>query len=411
MVFGRLLYSAGIRFYNLAIFLLIPFNKKAGDIYRGRQASKKELQKHQKHDKTVWVHCASLGEFEQGRPVIEALKKLGCYVVLSFFSPSGYQVRKNYQWADKILYLPADTPKNASIWIEKINPTLTIFVKYEFWIHYLTELHRKSITTISISTIFRPEQLFFRPYGRFYLKTLKGIDKIFTQDRQSLQLLDKHGVKNTEVGGDTRFDRVYALRKNKFRDEILEQFKENSRIFIVGSCWSEDLALLETFIRDMSGKMKFILAPHSMSENYLRASEKFSKKSIRYSRANSSNIGDKHILIIDNIGMLSNLYRYGEYAYVGGGFGAGLHNVLEPATFGLPVFFGNKNYKKFREANELIERDAAFPVGNSEEFKNSFRLIEGEGERKKTGDICYNYVLENTGATDKIVKFAKYVIN
>lgn len=360
----------------------------------------------------VWVHCASLGEFEQGRPIIESIKQEfpSHKIFLTFFSPSGYEVRKNYPLADYVFYLPVDTAKNARRFIEALKPILAIFVKYEYWYHYSAALRKRNIPLISTSSIFRKEHLFFQRVGGFFRKILKNFSYFFVQNTESVKLLQSIGIQNCMQSGDTRFDRVNKILKQNEPIPIAEKFKNNQKVFVVGSCWPEDLDVLIPFINE--NKLKFIVAPHEITESFISGFEKALQiKSIRYSQVGNKNIEDYNVLLIDNVGMLSKLYRYGEFAYIGGAFGKGLHNILEAACYGIPVLFGNRNYEKFQEANDLINRGGAFAVEDYPDFKEKYELLNVPESFLLACEVTRQYVEENLGATEKIMKYCRDILN
>ena len=359
----------------------------------------------------VWIHCASLGEFEQARPLIEILKKEynGLKILLTFFSPSGYEVRKKYDKADMVAYLPWDTPSNAATFVSISKPSMAIFVKYEYWYHYTNVLKEKGIPIVSISSIFREGQLFFKPYGGFYRAILKNFSHFFVQNDVSLRLLHSIGIQQCSVAGDTRFDRVHEIAQRGEELPIAHKFKSGQNTFVVGSCWPEDFAVLEPFINQDT--IKFIIAPHEISEDFIQGLEKSLRvKSIRYSQAHNSNLEDCQVLIIDNIGMLSRLYRYGEFAFVGGAFGKGLHNILEAACYGVPIFFGNKNYEKFQEAVDLINRGGAFEVKDYTDFKSKYEMLNTPENFLLACEVTKSYVVENLGATEKIMRYCRTLL-
>ncbi|MCE2996963.1 MAG: 3-deoxy-D-manno-octulosonic acid transferase [Cyclobacteriaceae bacterium] len=360
----------------------------------------------------IWVHCASLGEFEQGRPIIEALRTQfpKHKILLTFFSPSGYENKKDYTQADFIFYLPWDTPTNAKRFIEITKPVLAIFIKYEFWYNYSQALKNRSIPLISASCILRPEQAFFKWYGSVFRKTLYNFHYFFTQNIETQELLTKLHIPST-VAGDTRFDRVHQITQSGAAIELAARFKNNQKVLVAGSCWKEDMEVLSPFINDHYQQLKFIIAPHEISESFLNYIEKsISAKTIRYSQAKEG-VEDYDVLIIDNIGMLSRLYRYGEFAYVGGAFGDGLHNILEAACYGLPIFFGNKNYKKFQEATDLMMRGGAFEVSGYTELKQKYESLNNRPENFLLAcEVTRAYVQENLGATKKIVDYCTKLI-
>ncbi len=361
--------------------------------------------------KTIWIHVASLGEFEQGRPIIEKLKAdFPTYkILLTFFSPSGYEIRKNYELADHVFYLPADTKKNAKRFIEIVNPALVIFVKYEFWLHYLNTLQTKKIPTLLVSAIFRPNQLFFKSHGGLFKKVLAGFDQIFVQNEVSFQLLKKYNYNRIELAGDTRVDRVAAIAAQAKRYAIIEKFADKNKVLVCGSTWPPDEAILIDFIKK-SSDWKFIIAPHEIKESNIKRLQKMlPKKTIRYSEADVDSVLKNSILIIDNIGMLSSIYRFGKVAYIGGGFGNGIHNTLEPIAFGLPVIFGPK-FKKFNEASTLVGKGGSFTIANSTEFLNIMNQLEKEDFYTKASQEAQNYILQNRGATEKILNYISKIL-
>lgn len=404
-------------FYNFIIHLLAIlyriaalFNYKAKQFVNGRRDifNKISLVLKSHQSQLAWIHCASLGEFEQGRPIIEALKKerKNTKVLLTFFSPSGYEIRKNYEFADYVFYLPWDTPRNAKKFIEITKPSLAIFVKYEFWYNYSSELKKKNIPLLSVSCILRPEQAFFKSYGFIFRKILHNFDHFFVQNQETKKLLSSIGIKST-LAGDTRFDRVLQIIQSTEEIGLAKKFKNDQKLLVAGSCWSEDIDVLIPVINTNQYNLKFIIAPHEITEAFISSIEtSLQVKSVRYSKASEDSIADSSVLIIDNIGMLSRLYRYGEVAYVGGGFGAGLHNILEAACYGVPIFFGNKNYQKYQEAKELIMRGGAFEISGYSEFKAKYELLNNRPENFLLAcEVTKGYVEENIGATKKIMEY------
>ena len=330
--------------------------------------------------------------------------------MLTFFSPSGYENQKDYKNADAIFYLPWDTKSNAKKFVEITKPSLAIFIKYEFWYNYTTALKQKAIPLISVSCILRPTQPFFKWYGVIFRSTLKNFDHFFAQNKETIDLLASIGIKGTLVG-DTRFDRVHQIIQSGREIDIIPEFKNGQKLLVAGSCWPEDMEILYPFINENQYQLKFIIAPHELSEAFLKKIENsISVKSVRYSMA-KENIGNYSVLLIDNIGLLSRLYRYGEFAYVGGAFGAGLHNILEAACYGIPIFFGNKNYKKFQEANELIMRGGAFEVNDYSELKAKYELLNNYPENFLLAcEVTHSYVEENLGATKKIMNYLSSIL-
>jgi 3-deoxy-D-manno-octulosonic-acid transferase len=356
--------------------------------------------------KYIWFHAASLGEFEQGRPMIETLRQRypEYKILLTFFSPSGYEVRKNYDGADVICYLPFDTPYKVRKFLNLANPAVAVFIKYEFWLNYLTELKKRSIKTYLISAIFRPNQLFFRWYGRWYRKALTCFDMLFVQDEDSKKLLAGYGIRHVEVCGDTRFDRVLEIRQNARLLPEVETFVEGSRpILIVGSSWPEDEEIIIPYF-NAHPEMKLIIAPHEIHrEHLLYIQSLLNRPSIRLSESGEESLRTNDCLIIDSFGLLSSIYRYGDVAYIGGGFGGGIHNTLEAAVYGVPVIFGPK-YHKFREAKGLIACGAGFPVDQANAFTDCMnRFISDPESRRKAGMAAGDFVHRNAGATEKIL--------
>ena len=408
---NRLLYTTGIYCYAFLLKAAAIFHPKARQFVNGRKQLFLNLKKAFEKNKApvAWFHCASLGEFEQGRPLIEAFKKEypGYKILLTFFSPSGYEIRKNYPQADWVFYLPLDTPNNAKQFISLSNPEVAFIIKYEFWNNILKYAHRKKIPVLSVSSIFRKDHPFFKFYGKLFRHSLNYFDHFFVQDEKSAALLNSIGLKNSSTSGDTRFDRVKGIREKVKSIPIAETFSKDSKVFIIGSCWPADMEVLNTFINDRKD-LKFIIAPHNIDRKFIqRMDHDLMRDSICFSEAKEKGAGEKEVLIIDNVGMLSSLYQYGDYAYIGGAFGQGLHNILEPATFGLPVFFGNKNFKKFREANDLINLGGAFSVKSYSNFRKHFEKVEEAETYQMIKEINAGYVKNNSGATEIIITYCK----
>lgn len=407
------LYNSFLRIVALLLPAAGLFHGKTRAFVRGRKGLIPLIEKSTAglKSKCVWVHCASLGEFEQGRPVIEALKKEfpAHPVVVTFFSSSGYEIRKNYAGADYIFYLPWDTAGNATRFVDAINPALAIFVKYEFWYHYTAVLSQRNIPLVSVSSIFRRNQIFFKPRGSFFRSLLSRFSYFFVQNHESVKLLHSIGITSCSVAGDTRFDRVHSIVTNAEEIPVAAQFKANEKVMVVGSCWPEDLEVLLPLINEH--RLKFILAPHEISEAFLGEIEKsIHVKSIRYSTALHQNPEPFSVLIIDNIGMLSRLYRYGEFAFIGGAFGKGLHNILEAACYGIPVLFGNKRYEKFQEAVDLINQGGAFAVADYADLKNKYEILNIPETFLLACDVTRQYVENNLGATEKIMQYCRKLL-
>lgn len=397
------LYNLIIHLYTLLLRLAALWNPKAKLWVAGRRYIFDKLQKTIKHDRPLaWFHCASLGEFEQGRPVIEAYKKQfpTHRILVTFFSPSGYEVRKNYTSADYIFYLPADTTRNARRFVALVKPHIAFFVKYEYWFNYLRQLHKAGVPVVGVSSIFRPGQRFFRWYGRWQLAALKRFDHFFVQDQQSADLLAKAGITQASVSGDTRFDRVAEVARQKRSFPLVEQFAAGHQVFIAGSTWPPDEAMVRLLIEKNIPNLKFIIAPHEVHEARIqRLVESLPHETVRFSQASDQNLAEARVLVIDNIGILSHLYQYADVANIGGGFGVGIHNILEAATFELPVLFG-PNYHKFREAVELIAQGGAFSFGNEQEFLAAALPLLTDGSRRKAAaHIARQYVESRQGAT------------
>ena len=403
----RLLYNAGIFLYSAIAWIIAPFNRKARAWVNGRKNWYDSLKgKIVAGEKYIWIHCASLGEFEQGRPVIESIKKEkpAYRILLTFFSPSGYEIRKNYPLADIICYLPYDTPGNAEKFISLVNPAIAIFVKYEFWDNFISGLNRKMIPLYLISGIFRKEQLFFRWYGGFFRKILGKFTRIFVQDQESLELLKAIGIINVSVAGDTRFDRVAEIAGQTKEIPQMGRFRGSEKLFLAGSSWKPDEEIIAKYINSYPGIMKWVFAPHEIdNENIERLEKLFTVKSVRFTEF-TDNSADARVMIMDNIGMLSSAYRYASIAAVGGGFGKGIHNILEPACWSIPVLFG-PNFGKFREAVDLIAMEGAKSFNDYDDFEEILNLwISDETEYRKAATRAGDYVNKNRGATDLIMK-------
>ncbi len=412
--FSKGLYKVFIEIYYLGVWVSAKWlkKKKAIAFLNGRKDVFKRLKTvFEKNKKPVlWFHCASLGEFEQGRPVIESLRKEYSerFFFLTFFSPSGYEKCKNYSQVDYVEYLPKDTRANASNLVQLINPALVIFVKYEFWYFLIKGLKKKSIPIILISAKFNQNQIFFKWYGGLFRDMLKVYWKVFVQDELSKTNLEKIKVGNSQIAGDTRFDRVVELANQDFSDAIIESFKEDSLVLLCGSTWQEDIRVLSKSKIDL--KIKLIIAPHEISsKNIEEIFNHFPARSIKkYSEIDSvDEVKTINLLIIDSIGMLSKIYRYCNISYVGGAFGAGLHNILEPATYGKPIIFGQK-FERFKEARDLVDLGGAFSVKDEVLLLEKIEKLTADvNYLKSVGAICSAYVKDNVGATQKITDYIK----
>ena len=404
----NIVYNTGIRAYTMAIKTSSLFNDKAKLWVNGRKNIFAKLQEGFKNEtnKIIWVHAASLGEFEQGRPLIEKLKQKypEKKILLTFFSPSGYEIRKNYDKADYIFYLPADTPANAKKFIEIVKPETVYFIKYEFWRNYLHELYKKNIPTFLVSGIFRKEQVFFKQSGKSYRKVLDYFTHFFVQNQTSLDLLKSIDITNVTISGDTRFDRVIDIAKQTIELKKVEEFCDNKQIIIAGSSWQADEEFLAKYINSTKFDIKLIIAPHEIKEqNITRITKLLNKKVLLYSDIENANPSNFDVLIINNIGLLSSLYKYGSIAYIGGGFGVGIHNILEAATFGKAIIFGPK-YQKFKEAVDLIKLKGAFSIGDYQEMEKHFdKLLSDKEYLLETSEIAENFVKNNAGAVDLII--------
>ena len=406
-----MLYNLAIGIYDLIVHIMAPFSRKPRKMMKGHWVVYELLrQQIEKDARYIWFHAASLGEFEQGRPLIEKIRaKYPDYkILLTFFSPSGYEVRKNYRGADVVCYLPFDKPRNVKKFLDISNPVMAFFIKYEFWKNYLDELNKRRIPVYSVSSIFRKDQIFFKWYGGTYRNVLKNFDYLFVQNEASRRFLSKIGINKVTVVGDTRFDRVLQIREEAKELPLVEKFKGDSFTLVSGSSWGPDEDLfLEYF--NTHPEMKLIIAPHVIDENHLvEIISKLKRPYVRYTRADERNVQKADCLIIDCFGLLSSIYRYGEVAYIGGGFGVGIHNTLEAAVYGIPVVFGPK-YHKFMEAKQLIEAQGAFSISNYEELGSLFdRFLTDEHFHRETGSNAGFYVTNNAGATDKVLSMINF---
>jgi 3-deoxy-D-manno-octulosonic-acid transferase len=409
--------------YNLIIILasqivklVALFSPKVKLFVDGRKEVFSILQsKLNPNDKTIWFHAASLGEYEQGLPVIEKIKihYPNHKIVITFFSPSGYEVRKNNTVADATVYLPLDTKSNAQKFIKTVNPELVFFIKYEYWPNYLNELKKQNIKTYLISGIFREKQAFFKWYGGFYRNALKTFDYFFVQNESSKNLIQSIGFNNVKISGDTRFDRVVSILERDNSLDFIEQFKDNKTTIVIGSSWPKDENLLVNYINNAAGDIKFIIAPHNIkSEQIANLKSQITKTTILFSEKDEmlkqvqhDKLEEFQVFIIDTIGILTKIYSYADIAYVGGGFGnPGVHNILEPATFGVPIVIG-PNYSHFAEATALVHQEGCVSISNQNELNEAFdNLIFNEDIRNEKGHICSTFVQMNKGATDVILK-------
>lgn len=406
------MYSLAIHLYAFVIALISPFHKKARLMRLGQWKTNSILrEKIDRNAKYIWFHASSLGEFEQGRPMMEKIKATHpeYKILLTFFSPSGYEVRKNYKGADVICYLPFDTPYRVKKFLNLANPAIAVFIKYEFWGNYLTELKKRGVPVYIISAIFRPDQLFFQWYGKLYRKMLYCFNHLFVQDERSEKLLREFGITNVTVTGDTRFDRVLDVRDQARELPFIEKFLRDksgkkSVVMVAGSSWPQDEAIFIPYFHEHP-EMKLIIAPHEIHREHLLSIQAMLKRpSVRLSEAHEDDLADKDCLIIDSFGLLSSIYRYGQIAYIGGGFGAGIHNTLEAAVYGVPVLFG-PNYHKFKEAKDLIAVGGGFPVSDEKAFQAKMdELLTYPEALAVSGQASGDFVKKNTGATDKVLR-------
>jgi 3-deoxy-D-manno-octulosonic-acid transferase len=359
-------------------------------------------------DKTIWFHAASLGEYEQGLPVIEKIKTAfpNHKIVLTFFSPSGYEVRKNNTVVDATVYLPLDTKNNAQRFLKLVHPEMVFFIKYEYWPNYLNELKKQNTKTYLISGIFRKNQMFFKWYGGFYRNALKTFDYFFVQNESSKKLLQSIGYNNVKISGDTRFDRVVAILERDNSLDFIDQFKNDTTTIVVGSSWPKDEILLVNYINQTNEKVKFIIAPHNIKSEQIQELQKsITRKSVLFSEKSTKNLAEFDVFIIDTIGILTKIYSYADIAYVGGGFGnPGVHNILEPATFGVPIVIG-PNFSHFAEATALVNMEGCVSISTQIELNEAFdNLISNDVIRNEKGHICSTFVQMNKGATVMILK-------
>ena len=405
-----LIYNICIALYARLIGLVGLWNQKAHLWSNGRKGIFEKMQQSiNPTDKIVWIHVASLGEFEQGRPIIEQMRKqnLDYKILVTFFSPSGYEIRKNYNGADYIFYLPADTPRNVKRFLDIVNPEIAIFVKYEFWLNYLYELKRRKVRTFVISAIFRKNSTFFKWYGAKWRKALESFEQMFVQNEESKTLLHSIGLDldNVVVAGDTRFDRVAELAQAVKPIELVERFKQENRLFVAGSTWGPDEDILQELIND-NPDIKFVVAPHEMEEGRIQKIIAATKAgAVRYTRCDEkTDFSNTQVLILDTIGLLSSVYSYATWSYIGGGFGVGIHNTLEAATFALPIAFG-PNYHKFKEARDMIALGAATKVESAADLKAWFNPLRDDAEHlNKVSATAKSYTLQNQGATKMIMQ-------
>lgn len=385
------------------------FNSKAALWINGRKNTLSEINvwRQQNQGNVVWIHCASLGEFEQGRPIIEALKREypNLKIVLTFFSPSGYEIRKKYEYADYVCYLPADTPNNARKFLENLKPKFALVVKYEYWANYFFQCHKQNIPLFIVSGILRKDQRFFGLFSAFWKKVLGCVTYFFVQNEETKKLLSTIGFSNVTISGDSRFDRVIEIAANAKPIHEIEKFKGNSFCVIAGSSWPQEEKMLHVwFEKHKTENIKLILVPHEISDTHISAIQKNFPSSLRWSERNTQNITSAKVLIIDTIGLLSSIYQYADAAVIGGGFGKGIHNVLEAAVWGVPVLFG-PNFHKFEEAKQLIFFGGAFVIADEAALNYHLSKLKDNNMRLLAGQSAANYVKDNAGATLRFMEY------
>jgi len=405
----RWLYNIGILGYYLLVKIVSIRNEKARKWIEGRKDIFKRLRETiTPGERILWFHASSLGEFEQGRPVIESIRKLKpeYKILLTFFSPSGYELRKDYKYADYIFYLPLDTKRNASRFIDIVRPEKVFFIKYEFWYNFLAQLKEEEIPTYIFSSLFRPSQIFFKPWGKWFLKAITTYEHIFVQNQESYNILHQHGFKNVSICGDTRLDRVGEIADAAPRLDKLEIFCGGQKAIIAGSTWKEDEDLFIPYLNKCESGQKFVIAPHEVTPQSLeRICGVLEKPYAFYSTASDVELSNAEVLIVDGYGYLVSIYRYGLFAYVGGGFTSGIHSILEPAAFGLPVIFG-PDYQKFQEAHDMLALRAASCIHDYTELEYQIDNYRSNPEKLSSASaIARGYVNKNRGASKEIVKY------
>mgnify|MGYP003116140790 CR=1 FL=1 len=404
----RLLYNILINIAWLGLKVVALFNAKIKLFVQGRKQTFSILEERLRSaDKTIWMHVASLGEFEQGLPILERLRTEypEHRLVLSFFSPSGYEVKKNTSVADVVIYLPMDSNYKAKRFLELVNPELAIFVKYEVWPNYLHHLQKRNIPTLLISAIFSERQIYFKPFGGFMRKSLRKFDHYFVQDENSKKLLESIEIKNSTISGDTRLDRVSEILKQNNQLDFMDRFKNNQLCLVAGSTWPEDEQILINYINNTNEKVKVVIAPHEIKPAHIaKITSALNKKTLCYSDLGNQNLKEIEVLIIDTIGLLTKIYSYANIAYVGGGFATGLHNTMEPAVFGIPIIIGPQ-FLGFKEVEDLIKEGGIMPISNQDSFNNLMGdLLNNPISIRNIGDINANYINSNRGAADLIMK-------
>ena len=410
----RFLYNILINIAWFGLKVVALFNAKIKLFVKGRKNSFPMLKEQiSSNNKTIWMHVASLGEFEQGLPILERLRidypehKL----VLTFFSPSGYEIKKNTTVADSVVYLPMDSNSKVKRFLDLIHPELAIFVKYEVWPNYLYHLKKRKIPTILVSAIFSERQIYFKSYGGFMRKSLDTFSHFFVQDEKSKKLLKSIGLSNSTIGGDTRLDRVSEILKRNNQLDFMDSFKNNQLCLVAGSTWPEDEKILIDHINNTGEKVKFVIAPHEIKPAHIeKITSALHKKTVLYSEIGNQNLKEFDVLVVDTIGLLTKVYSYANIAYVGGGFATGLHNTMEPAVFGIPIIIGPQ-FEGFKEAKDLVKEKGILPVSNQDSFDNLMSvLLNNPISIKNIGEINSNYINSNKGAADLIMQHISKII-
>lgn len=410
------IYNLFVYLFSLAIRLASPFNTQARLFVRGRKDQFKRIKEALgPYDEIAWFHCASLGEFEQGRPVMEAFRKTFPHykILLTFFSPSGYELKKNNAPADYVFYLPMDKARNARRFMKIVRPRIAVFIKYEYWFNYMNELYKNKIPLFYVSAIFRKNQHFFKTWGWWFRNQLQKVSWFMVQNETSAQLLSKIKIFHFEVSGDTRFDRVLKILENPRDLTVLESFRGDSKILMAGSTWPPDEEILKEYFEQQPNNLKLVVVPHKTDEAHIsEIRQKFAGMDpLLYSNADEKTAEKARVLIVDVMGLLSGLYRYADIAYVGGGFGTGIHNLLEPGVFGIPVLFG-PNHQRFQEALDLQEKGGGFAIKNKSQFQEIMdELLDQPEKYNQAARAAKNYVSSNSGATDKVIwKMKEYIV-
>ncbi len=410
----RFLYNILINVAWFGLKVIAFFNGKIKLFVQGRKKTFSILKaKLNENDQTIWMHVASLGEFEQGLPILERLRSKypEHELVLSFFSPSGYEVKKDTSAADVVVYLPMDSNAKVKRLLDLVNPKLAIFVKYEVWPNYLYHLKKRNIPTILVSAIFSDRQIYFKSIGGFMRKSLRKFDHYFVQDDKSKKLLESIGIKNSSIGGDTRLDRVSEILKRNNQLDFMDRFKNNQLCLVAGSTWPEDEKILINYINTATEKVKFVIAPHEIKSAHIdKIASALEKPAVRYSELDNQNLKETDVLIVDTIGLLTKIYSYANVAYVGGGFATGLHNTMEPAVFGIPIIIGPQ-FGGFKEAEDLVNEGGIIPISSQDSFDNLMNdLLNKPISIKNIGAINADYINANKGAADLVMKYISGIL-